>query len=107
MQESQTSRYTRNPAVSFGMHRFRRIRTATVAAAALVLTCTALTGYCRSRKYPRDLTVPVPQFSITVTLSQHARERLQSIHESVLVIAYFDGDPLPGQGQDNAQGKRI
>jgi len=46
--------------------------------------------------------VPVPRFSIAVKLSERARQRLQSIHESVLVIAYFDGDPLPGQGRYNA-----
>ncbi len=48
------------------------------------------------------MTVPVPRFSIAVRLSEQARERLQRINESVLVIAYFDGDPLPGQGRDNA-----
>jgi len=48
------------------------------------------------------MTVPVPQFSVAVKLSSRARERLQSIHESILVIAYFDGDPLPGQGRYNA-----
>src|ERR1019366_5912347 len=71
----------------------------------VVLACPALSGVCQSRKskeYPRDMTVPVPRFSIAVTLSEHARQRLQSIHESVLVIAYFDGDPLPAQGRDNA-----
>jgi len=46
--------------------------------------------------------VPLPRFSIAVKLSERARQRLQSIHESVLVIAYFDGDPLPGQGRYNA-----
>jgi len=87
------------------MRQFRLIRIAAVTAPALLLTCWALTGDCRSPKskeYPRDMTVPVPRFSIAVTLSEHARQRLQSIRESVLVIAYFDGDPLPGQGRDNA-----
>jgi hypothetical protein len=37
--------------------------------------------------------VQVPEFSIAVKLS---------MHESVLVIAYFDGDPLPGKGKDNS-----
>jgi hypothetical protein len=72
---------------------------------AVVLTCSALAAHCQSRKskdYPRDMRVPVPPFSIAVMLSEHARQRLQSIHESVLVIVYFDGDPLPGQGRDNA-----
>lgn len=49
-----------------------------------------------------DKIVAVPQFSISVKLSEEAEKRLQSIHESVLVIAYFDGDPLPGQGEYNA-----
>ncbi len=48
------------------------------------------------------MTVPVPRFSVAVTLSEHARQRLQSLHELVLVIAYFDGDPLPGKGKYNA-----
>jgi hypothetical protein len=49
-----------------------------------------------------DRTLPVPPFSISVKLSHEAQQRLQQIHESVLVIAYFDGDALPGQGKDNA-----
>jgi hypothetical protein len=48
------------------------------------------------------MTVPVPKFSIAVKLSSLAEKRLQTMHESVLVIVYFDGDPLPGQGTYNA-----
>ncbi len=48
------------------------------------------------------MTVPVPRFSIAVKLSDKARQELQRMQESVLVIAYFDGDPLPGQGRYNA-----
>jgi len=47
-------------------------------------------------------TVAVPEFSISVKLSEKAGKQLKSMHESVKVIAYFDGDPLPGQGKDNA-----
>lgn len=50
----------------------------------------------------RNKTIAVPQFSITVKLSETAQKKLQGIHESVLVIAYFDGDPLPGKGKDNS-----
>ncbi|MBZ5645150.1 MAG: hypothetical protein LAO19_20510 [Acidobacteriia bacterium] len=50
----------------------------------------------------RGKTIAVPQFSIAVKLSETARKKLQVIHESVLVIAYFDGDPLPGKGNDNS-----
>lgn len=34
-------------------------------------------------------------------LSPAADERLQNLGESIKVIAYFDGDPLPGQGRYN------
>jgi hypothetical protein len=44
-------------------------------------------------------TVDVPQFAIAVKLSEQAEKRLHSIGESVLVVAYFDGDALPGQGK--------
>ena len=49
-----------------------------------------------------DEIVAVPEFSIAVKLSENAQTKLQSMHESVLVIAYFDGDPLPGRGKYNA-----
>jgi hypothetical protein len=47
-------------------------------------------------------TIAVPEFSIAVSLSEMAQKKLQGMHESVLVIAYFDGDPLPGKGKDNS-----
>ena len=47
-------------------------------------------------------TIAVPEFSIAVKLSETAQQKLQGLHESVLVIAYFDGDPLPGKGKDNS-----
>jgi hypothetical protein len=53
-------------------------------------------------QFQRDKTIAVPQFSIAVILSETAQKKLQGIHESVLVIAYFDGDPLPGKGKDNS-----
>ena len=43
----------------------------------------------------------MPQFAIAVKLSPDAEKRLRSMHEAVKVIAYFDGDPLPGQGKYN------
>lgn len=49
-----------------------------------------------------DTTIAVPAFSISVELSKTAQAKLQAMHESVLVIAYFDGDPLPGKGKYNA-----
>ena len=56
----------------------------------------------------REYTAPmrgrlaVPEFSISVKLSETAQKKLRGMHESVLVIAYFDGDPLPGKGKDNS-----
>jgi hypothetical protein len=41
-------------------------------------------------------------FSIAVKLSETAQKKLQAMHETVLVIAYFDGDPLPGKEKDNS-----
>ncbi len=49
-----------------------------------------------------DGTIAVPKFSVTVKLSDTAQKKLQVMHESVLVIADFDGDPLPGKGKDNS-----
>jgi hypothetical protein len=49
-----------------------------------------------------DKGIVVPEFSIAVKLSETAQKKLQAINESVLVIAYFDGDPLPGKGKDNS-----
>jgi hypothetical protein len=46
--------------------------------------------------------IAVPAFSIAVKFSEASQKKLQSLHESVLVIAYFDGNPLPGKGQDNS-----
>ena len=88
------------------MHESKVRRIAAVATAALVLACSASTSGSKSRKSKEyaaaDMTVPVPRFSIAVKLSERARQRLRSLHESVRVIAYFDGDPLPGQGRYNA-----
>ncbi len=46
-------------------------------------------------------TVEVPHFAIAVELSGQAERRLHGIGETVKVIAYFDGDALPGQGRYN------
>jgi hypothetical protein len=54
-----------------------------------------------------DKTVRVPQFAISVKLSDRAEKRLHSIGESVVVVAYFDGDALPGQGEYNPPNRDI
>ncbi len=55
----------------------------------------------------RDKTILVPQFTVSISLSNEAKNLLLRLHESVLVIAYFDGDPLPGQGRYNAPMRGI
>jgi len=54
-----------------------------------------------------DRTVAVPEFSISVKLSEKAENELQSAHEGVLVLAMFDGDPLPGQGTYNPPNRDV
>jgi len=51
--------------------------------------------------YP-DTAVAVPEFAIAIKLSPQAEKRLHDLHETIKVLAMFDGDPLPGQGRDNA-----
>ena len=46
-------------------------------------------------------TVEVPSFAIAIKLSDQAEKRLRNMGETVKVIAYFDGDALPGKGKYN------
>ena len=58
-------------------------------------------GFAENRKNTIMLIWPsrFPGSPLPSSFLEQARQRLQSIHESVLVIALiFDGDPLPGQG---------
>jgi hypothetical protein len=55
----------------------------------------------------KDKIIAVPEFSVAVKLSEPAQKKLQAIHESVLVNAYFDGDPLPGKGKHNSPMRGI
>ncbi|MGA2636099.1 MAG: hypothetical protein ABSF16_17860 [Terracidiphilus sp.] len=85
--------------------RVRQVAIVFVGAAILVLSASTLLSRSRKSKSTEDIadkTNAVPEFSISVNLSEEAKKRLLSMHESILVIAYFDGDPLPGQGEDNA-----
>jgi hypothetical protein len=77
----------------------------------LILLALLLASSC-SRTQPAvqertGTTVEVPQFAIAVQLSERAEKRLHSIGESVLVIAYFDGDALPGQGKYNPPNRDV
>jgi len=81
------------------MRKFRVRQVAFVIMGGLVLICSASTVLSRCQK---NRSIAVPEFSISIKLSEAAENQLQSMHESVLVIAYFDGDALPGQGKYNA-----
>jgi len=68
----------------------------------LTVACSASQVRDKTLQEASDKTIVVPAFSIAVKLSETAQNKLQTTHESVLVIAYFDGDPLPGKGKDNS-----
>jgi hypothetical protein len=48
-----------------------------------------------------EKTIEVPRFAVSVELSPNAEQRLRSIGEGIKMLAMFDGDPLPGQGNYN------
>jgi hypothetical protein len=76
----------------------------------LLLGIVAVNLYSQTRGAAQRLTGPtveVPEFAIAVKLSPKAEQRLRSVHESVKVIAYFDGDPLPGQGKYNPPNRDV
>lgn len=80
--------------------------------AALSLTLTLLFAASCSRPQAAaqehtGATVEVPHFAIAVKLSDQAEKRLLSIGESVLVVAYFDGDALPGQGKHEPPNRDV
>lgn len=71
---------------------------------ALSLSLVAISSCSRTRPNQQEFTGPiveVPEFAIAIKLSPKAEERLRNLHETVKVIAYFDGDPVPGQGRHN------
>ena len=75
---------------------------------AITLMCIVIVGaaYSQRRKTQvddySDTTLAVPEFAIAIELSPQAEKRLNDLHETIKVLAMFDGDPLPGQGHDNA-----
>jgi hypothetical protein len=75
-----------------------------------ILACLVLGSCSRTRPDPQRFTEPtieVPPFAIAVKLSPKAEKHLRTIHETILVIAYFDGDPLPGQGTYNPPNRDV
>jgi hypothetical protein len=77
----------------------------------LVAAACLMTASCsRTQGKPQESagpTVDVPEFVIAVRLSPQAETRLKSIHESIEVLAMFDGDPLPGQGKHNPPNRDV
>jgi hypothetical protein len=66
--------------------------------------CAMLTVCSRNGLGKREATGPmldVPPFSLVVRLSRAADDRLRGMGESMEMVAYFDGDALPGQGKYN------
>jgi hypothetical protein len=85
-----------------GMQRREFVKSAV--AATLIVSC-GLTWAFHTKESnhapPSDNTVAVPTFIISIKLSPMAEAKLHDLKETILVIAYFDGDPLPGQGHYN------
>lgn len=81
-------------------------RSMRIAAMTLVGVLTIADACSQRRKAPiddySDTTVAVPEFSISIKLSEEAEKRLQDLRETIKILAMFDGDPLPGQGHYNA-----
>ena len=67
-----------------------------------IVNCSTSKVQDRTTHDAADTTIAVPEFSIAVKLSETAQRKLQATHEPVLVIAYFDGVPLPGKEKYNA-----
>jgi hypothetical protein len=68
----------------------------------LLVSCSTPHVQDKTTDEVNEKTLVVPEFAVTVKLSETAQMKLQALHESVLVIAYFDGDPLHGKGKYNA-----
>jgi hypothetical protein len=75
---------------------------ALVIGSGLLVACSTAQVQSKTTRDANDKAILVPEFSIAVKLSETARKKLQAMHETVLVIAYFDGDPLPGKEKDNS-----
>ena len=76
----------------------------------IAAVCLAAASCSRTRGKPQEFTgstVDVPEFAIAFKLSPQAEIRLKRIHESIEVLAMFDGDPLPGQGKYNPPNRDV
>ncbi len=82
----------------------RRMVVLVAAACLMMASCSRTQGKPQESAGP---TVDVPEFVIAVKLSPQAETRLKSIHESIEVLAMFDGDPLPGQGKYNPPNRDV
>lgn len=78
-----------------------------VLASTVVVSAAVLLLVAHSAGSSSEPTVDVPKFSIVVKLTPRAETRLRAIHESIKVLAMFDGDPLPGQGKYNPPNRDV
>jgi len=80
------------------------VKAAIVTVVVLIIGLLAIRLYSQTGSNPQEFAgqvIDVPEFAIAIKLSPKADERLRNLHETVKVISYFDGDPLPGRGEYN------
>jgi hypothetical protein len=74
----------------------------------LVVLCVTPVGRQQSTKSAiPDSGVEIPAFSVAVKLSKAAGTRLRNLKESVVVMAYFDGDGEPEPGIDTSPMRAV
>jgi len=73
----------------------------------LVVFSTSSIGCRHSQKALGDSSVQIPAFSVVVKLSKKAQLRLQDLKESIVVIAYFDGDGEREPGTDTSPMRAV
>lgn len=66
--------------------------------------CAAVCSGCMTKTDRNQSAVRAGGFSVRVTLSRQARSAVERTHASVVVRAFFDGDPLHKGGAVNDEG---
>jgi hypothetical protein len=73
----------------------------------LVVLSVSSLGWPQTTASIRDAGVETPAFSVAMKLSKAAESRLRSLKESVVVMAYFDGDGKPEPGIDSSPMRAV
>ncbi len=66
-----------------------------------------LIAWSQTTRPSGDSGVQIPTFSVAVKLSTEAQSRLRDLKESILVIAYFDGDGEGEPGVDTSPMRAV